>query len=129
LSLKNLLNGTTWADKILFSTLILLSFLGIIFIGEVLPKNMTVHIEADGKPAYVLPLDEDRVISVAGHEGKTFVEIKGGRVRITESPCHNKLCIQQGWIRSGVIVCLPNRVIVTIGDHDGKDRIVDAITG
>lgn len=130
MNLKGLLNSTTIADKILLSVLILLSFSGIIFIREVLPKGRTVQIEVDGRPVYVLPIDKDRTVSVEGPEGKTVVEIKGQRIRVTESPCHNKLCIQQGWIESGAIVCLPNRVIVTIGNHkDEFNKIVDAITG
>jgi hypothetical protein len=130
LNLNGLLKSTTIADKILLSVLILLSFSGIIFIKEVLPKGRTVQIEANGSLVYVLPIDKDRTVSVEGSEGRTVVEIKNHRLRVTESPCHNKLCIKQGWIESGAIVCLPNKVVVTIGDHEDEiNKIVDAITG
>ena len=130
MNLKRLLSSTTIADKILLSMLVLVSFTGIIFIREVFPKGGIVHIEVNGRPVYILPVDKDRTVSVEGPEGKTVIEIKDHRVRVTESPCHNKLCIKQGWIESGAIVCLPNRVIVTIGNHeDGFNKIVDAITG
>ena len=44
------------------------------------------------------------------------IEIKGGRARVTESPCRDKLCVRAGWLeRPGdVAVCLPQRVIVEI---------------
>ncbi len=130
MNLKGLLKSTTIADKVLLSILILLSFSGIIFIKEVLPKGHTVQIEVNGRPVYMLPIDKDRTVSVEGPEGKTVVEIKGHRLRVTKSPCHNKVCIQQGWIESGAIVCLPNRVVVTIGNQEDKfNKIVDAITG
>jgi hypothetical protein len=129
LSLKKLLNNTTFADKILFLTLVSLSLSGINFLKMALPESSTVKIEVDGKPVYLLPLDKDRTVSVEGPEGRTTVEIRGRKVRINESPCRNKLCIKQGWIRSGAIICLPNRVVVTVGDRDGKHEIVDAITG
>ena len=129
LSLKRILRDTTVADKILFATLLLLSFAGIFFIREILPKSSTVRIEVAGKPAYVLPLDKDRIVSVEGPIGRTSVEIKDRRVRITESPCPNRLCIDQGWVQAGGIVCLPNKVVVTIGDHEGDKTPVDAITG
>jgi hypothetical protein len=130
LNLKRLLSSTTIADKILLSMLVLVSFTGIIFIREVFPKGGIVHIEVNGRSVYVLPIDKDRTVSVKGPEGKTVVEIKDHRVRVTESPCRNKLCIKQGWIESGAIVCLPNRVVVTIGnDEDEFNKIVDAITG
>lgn len=128
MNLRELLNNTTVADRILFSLLILLSFTGMIFLKEALPKSKNVQIEVDGNPVYVLPIDKNRIVSVKGHEGITFVEIKDHKVRVTNSPCHNKLCIQQGWLRSGAIVCLPNRVVVTIGNHD-KNNTVDATTG
>lgn len=138
MNLRGLLNSTTIADRLLLSILILLSFSGFIFIREVLPKGRTVQIEVDGRPVYVLPIDRDRTVSVEGPEGKTVVEVKDHRIRVIESPCHNKLCIQQGWIENGAIVCLPNRIVVTIGDYKGGDSqrgiespldTVDAITG
>lgn len=129
MNLRELLNNTTLADRILFSLLIVLSFSGMIFLKEALPKSRTVQIEVDGKPVYVLPIDKNRVVSVEGPEGVTVIEIKDHLVRVTASPCQNKLCIQQGWIKSGVIVCLPNRVFVRIGDHDKDDKTVDATTG
>jgi hypothetical protein len=130
LNLKGPLKSTTVADKILLSVLLLLSFSGIIFVKEVLSKGRTVLIEVDSRPVYVLPVDKDKTVSVEGPMGKTVVEIRNHRVRVTESPCHNKLCIKQGWIESGSIICLPNRVVVTIGSHeDESDKIVDAITG
>ena len=103
--------------------------MGIFFMREALPKNPSAQIEVDGKPVYILPLDKDRVVSVEGPRGRTFIEIKDNRVRITESPCPNKLCVEQGWINSGGLVCLPNKVVITIGDHEGKNTAVDAITG
>lgn len=130
MNLKRLLSSTTIADKILLSMLVLMSFTGIIFIREVFSKGGIVHIEVNGRSVYVLPIDKDRTVSVEGPEGKTVIEIKDHRIRVTESPCHNKLCIKQGWIESGAIVCLPNGVVVTIGNHeDGFNKIVDAITG
>ena len=133
---KSLLQGlrerTTVADKILFSVLIIMSLSGIIFVREVLPKGRTVLIEVSGRPLYVLPIDRDRILSVDGPEGRTIVEIKGSRVRVADSPCRKKLCVRQGWIESGVIVCLPNSVMVTVGDHNDDteiDKAVDAITG
>ena len=128
MNLKGLLSSITIADKILLSLLILLSFSGILFIKEVLPKGREVQIEVNGRPVYVLPIEDNRIVSVKGPEGRTVIEIKDHRLRVIESPCHNKLCIKQGWIESGAIVCLPNRVLITIGNHE-YSNIVDAIAG
>jgi hypothetical protein len=128
LSLKKLLSATTSADRILFLLLLLLSLSGILFVKEVLPGGSAVQIEVNGRPAYILPLDKDRTVTVEGPLGKTSIEIEDRRVRVTDSPCHNKLCIHQGWVRNGTIICLPNRVVVTVGDHN-KSTTVDATTG
>jgi hypothetical protein len=81
------------------------------------PENDSkVHITAEGTEYAVVPLNEDRIINVPGPLGKTTVEIKGGRVRVLDSPCPNKICVSQGWIeRPGeTIICLPNRVSITV---------------
>ena len=130
MSLKGILKSTRRADRVLLFLFILLSCSGIIFVKEVLPKGAAVHIEVEGRLVYLLPIEKDRVVSVKGPEGKTVVEIKDRKVRITESPCPSKLCIRQGWIEYGAIVCIPNRIVVTIGkDKDANKKIIDAITG
>jgi len=127
--LKKLLQGTTKADKVLLTALILISLSGIIFIQEVLPKGRTVLIEVDGHPLYVLPLGRDRIVEVKGPQGTTIIELKQEMVRVKDSPCPAKHCVKQGWIDHGVIVCLPNKVVITIGDdNDDVDTVVDAIT-
>ena len=127
---EKLLRSATIADKILLFILVILSFSGIIWIREGLPKGRTVRIEVNGRPVYILPADKEKIVSVEGPEGRTVVEIRDHRVRVTESPCQNKLCIKQGWVESGAIVCLPNRVVITIGGRGNEpDKAVDATTG
>ena len=98
-------------------------------IHQVVSQGQTVRIELDGKPVYILPIDRNNAVSVEGPLGKTQIEIKDHNVRITESPCNNKLCIHQGWTQQGAIICLPNRIIVTIEDGSHQSGTVDAITG
>ena len=83
--------------------------------------------EVNGKVTHRLSLLEDKIIEVSGPLGVTRIEVKKGRVRILESPCPDKICMLQGWTERGSIICLPNRVVITVGD-DLKDGI-DAITG
>ena len=53
--------------------------------------------------------------------GTNTIEIKDGRVRMTEAFCPNHLCIRQGWIRweGQSIICLPNKVTVIVRAPDG----------
>lgn len=71
----------------------------------------TVRITVDGTLYGVWPLSEDQTI----HIGDTNVcEIKNGRARMIETTCPDHLCEKQRAIgkHGGVIVCLPNRVII-----------------
>jgi hypothetical protein len=102
---------------------------GYLFMDKLLPKSNSVSIEVDGRQTYILPATENRIVPVKGSHGYTYVEINDGKVRINSSPCTSKLCVQHGWITSGVLVCLPNRVVVTIGSHSEKNTPPDAITG
>jgi hypothetical protein len=129
LSFRKILLNTTGADRILFLLLLSVSLSGIFFIKDIMPQSRSVLVEVNGKPVYILPLDKNRILSVEGPAGNTTIEIKDHAVRITDSPCSNKLCIKQGWIHSGSIVCLPNRVVVTVGDKDRQKDGPDAITG
>ena len=118
----------TSADKILLIALILLSASGFIFIKKAFPQGSDVGIEVNGKPVYRLPLNKDTTVRVIGASGDTIVEIKNRRVRIKESSCPNKICIHNGWVENGAIICLPNKVLVRIGGAE-DNKTIDAITG
>lgn len=125
--LKETFKEITIYDWALFVVLILLSLSGLFLVKGLALSGNTASIEVNGKLLYRLSLDEDRTVEVNGPVGITRVEVKDGKIRITDSPCPNKLCVRQGWIERGAIICLPNRVVVTIGV--GGMRGVDAISG
>ena len=87
-----------------------------------------MEIAVDGKLEYILSLNEEKTVAVQGLLGKTVVEIRDRRVRVTSSPCQNKICIEQGWVTHGVIACLPNKVVITIGKTGKDGSTPDAVT-
>lgn len=131
--LREITEGTTAADKILLIALILISASGFIFIKKAFPQGSDVGIEVNGKPVYRLPLDKDATVRVSGISGDTIVEIKNRKVRIKESACLKQICVHNGWIDRGAIICLPNKIIVSVGSdsqrEDKQDKTIDAITG
>lgn len=67
-----------------------------------------------------------------GKENGT-IEIKDGRVRVLEMDkeiCPNKVCSLTGWIekRYQAIVCLPNKITVSIENLDKNQKDIDAIS-
>ena len=128
MNFREIIKFTTVADRVLFSILILLSLPGLIFVRSLIPGDISVEIVVDGNLEYVLPLDEEKTVPVQGPQGITLVEIRNHRVRVVESPCQNKLCVKQGWVEHGVIACLPNKVLITVGKNRKKGSEPDAVT-
>lgn len=90
-------------------------------------EGSQVRIETEAA-SFIYPLDEDRELEVDGPIGHTHVEIRDGRVRITESPCREKICIAGGWVERADewVACLPNRVFLRV--QGGEETGVDAQT-
>ena len=83
-------------------------------------KGSVVKVNASGSH-YEYSAKKDGIYKVTGSLGITTFEIKDGRVRIIDSPCPNKTCINQGW--HSPLVCLPNNVIITLEDEGEFDAI------
>lgn len=128
--MKTVIRNTTVADKLLFLFMITASLAGIFISRTAMPQGGEVVVEINGEKAYSFALDEDRIFSVPGPCGDTVVEIKNKRTRVREAHCPNRLCEKQGWTSKGVIVCLPNRIVVSVGGKSANpEKDVDAITG
>ena len=87
-------------------------------------KGGKVIVNADGQK-YEFSSRQDGSYTVEGRLGPTIFEIKNGRVHITDSPCPNKTCINQGWHTP--LICLPNNVIITIENSENKGGL-DAVS-
>ena len=128
--MKETIKNTTLADRLLFILLISVSIAGIFISRDALSQGSNVIIEIDGKPAYTLPLYANRLLSVGGPYGPTLIEIESGKVRVKETHCRNQICVKEGWISKGVIVCLPNKLVIIVGgSKKDKQQGIDAITG
>jgi hypothetical protein len=120
----------TLADKLLFLVLIFLSITGVFISRDALSQGTDVFVEVDGKQVYTFPLYVDRVLSVDGPDSGTVIEIQNGRVRVKEAHCRNRICVREGWISRGAIVCLPNKTVIFIGSSKkDRQRGLDAISG
>lgn len=77
--------------------------------------------------AQVIPLNQDKTVSVKGPLGETSVEILNGGVQVCLSPCPNHDCVAKGRVSlpGEVIVCAPNNLVVRITGQqtDGIDAL------
>ncbi|MFO0753703.1 MAG: NusG domain II-containing protein [Thermodesulfovibrionales bacterium] len=118
----------TFADRMLLLFLLFLSLYSFFFVRQALPQGSELEIEVSGELRYAVPLSADRTVEVEGPLGRTVIEIRHGRARVTDSPCRNRICMHQGWIRSGAVVCLPNRVMMRVtGAEAGRE--LDGVSG
>ncbi|MBF0537208.1 MAG: NusG domain II-containing protein [Nitrospirae bacterium] len=125
MNLQRVIRQATAADLVLLCVLMLVTAAATVFVSVVMPKGAEVTIEVDNKVVYRLSLNTDRELNI----GSMTVEIKGSRVRVKQADCPNKLCVRQGWIDRGAIICLPNRVVISVHDSLHRQQDVDATTG
>jgi len=106
-------------------TVVSLFFVKLFFISS---EGSEALIQVGNSRTQRVSLRMDRRIEIKGEKGKAVIEVKDGRVRVVESSCFQKICVNTGWIdKPGQnIICLPNKVLVTI---EGKESPkIDAIS-
>ena len=88
---------------------------GIFYVRNRKPAEQVV-VTVDGNVVATLDLHKDADMVIDGYGGTDHLIIKDGYASITEASCPDKVCVRTGKIhRSGeLIVCLPNRVVITI---------------
>lgn len=108
-------------DIILLVVVVLLVALTIYFALRTDAGEADVYVE--GNLVYRLDLDNDATVDVL--DGKVQIKIQNGKAFVAKSDCKNQLCVHAQPIgkEGGVIVCLPNKVVVKVVAKE-----VDAIT-
>lgn len=78
---------------------------------------VTAQVSVDGKVIENLDLTQDTEMVIQGYGGgSNHLVIQSGSAYVEEASCPDKVCVKQGKIShtGEVIVCLPNKMIVTI---------------
>ena len=113
-------------DRVLLFFLLTITVLAyVIMFFKEMNDGSTVVILVDGEEYGTYSLSSDQIIPVRiDGEIRNTVQIKGGNAFMMHASCPDHLCIRQGAIHSHAqsIVCLPNRVVVTVegADEDGE---------
>lgn len=104
-----------------------------IYYADNFSSGSTIEVRIKGSIQYRFSLEEDG-IKVVESNGKKLMEllIDRGDVRIINSQCPLHLCERGSLKQSGVLVCVPQKVIITVADPkepvNNSDGI-DLITG
>lgn len=119
-----------WA--LAFLLLIIICILIIFFHNNSSKTAKTAEIIQNGEVIRTVDLQnvptpyEFEVISPDG--GYNTVRVEYGKIGIIHASCPDQICVNQGFITSGVlpVVCLPNRLSIVITDESNE---LDAVTG
>lgn len=90
------------------------------FVGHYLAARKPaaiVEVSVNGTITHEFPLDFEVEFTIpSGENGENHLVIRDGYAEITEASCPDKICVKHAPIsESGqTIVCLPNKVVVTI---------------
>ncbi len=104
-------------ELILITVILAIALLlsAVFYVQNQKPAELVV-VSVDGKTVKTLDLHKDADMIIEGYGGTDHLIIKDGYASITDASCPDKVCVRTGKIhKSGeLIVCLPNRVVVTI---------------
>lgn len=113
----------TPADRVLLACLLCS---GLVWAFWPRDKGEVAVIVGSGGLVAEVSMDRPDTLAVKGPLGTTYVVVGGGEAKIISSPCPQKLCVRSGPVRrpGEVVVCIPNRVAVTIKGRNGPDAVL-----
>ena len=111
-------------DIIVIAALLILSLSVILIINLTRKDGATVTVTVDGVTVAEYPLSKDGVYTLNG--GSNILTIENGTARMSDSSCPDHICENKGKIKyvGQTIVCLPNKLTVTV-TGDAEDDGVD----
>ena len=115
-------------DILLIGVLLLAALLGVIYLYFFRDDGDQVKVTVDGEIYGVYALSEDRREEIRHGEHSNVLVIQNGRAKIESASCPDGICVSHHAIRRDgeSIVCLPNRVVVTVTSAQGESPDVIA---
>ena len=113
---------------ILFSCIIVFTILYLLSDYNRQGKVVQVDVEQAGKYVYrSTNISEKQIIvKVNGPYGISKIAVVDSGVKMIQAPCPDKNCLMQGKISNGVIVCVPQKIIIHVEGEKGNNEY-DAI--
>lgn len=107
-------------DLILVSVLLIGALvMFFVFKGSLKTGNKAV-ITVNGEKVSVFSLNEEKKETVKTENGANTVEIKDGKVSVTDADCPDKICVEHRPISKvgETIICLPHKLVVEIAEEE-----------
>ena len=115
-------------DIIVVASLLILSFAVLLIVNLTKEEGAFAEVTVDGNAAGKYSLAIDGTYSLNG--GTNTLVIENGEAYMRDSNCPDHICENTGKIRhvGQTIVCLPNRITVTIIGDSNSDEAVDFVS-
>jgi hypothetical protein len=120
------LDRLTFLDVLLVAALVALPGWALVRASRAVRGQAEAWVYRGGRLLGVYPLARQEVVFIGDRARPDMkIEIRDGAVRVAESNCPRKICVQAGWVRTPgrSIVCVPNRVVIEI---KGRQPVYDA---
>lgn len=93
-------------------------------------EGSTVKVTVDGKLFSTYSLEQNQTVEIKTENGYNILVIENGTVYIKEASCPDGICSSHRPIRfaNSSIICLPNKVVVSIDSNSENDGGVDIIS-
>ena len=107
---------------------IVLAALAVIYLNTRNANAIQVTVTADNS-SFTLDLTEDAVHEFKSNGYSFKAEIKDGEISIAESDCPDGICKNTSAIgkKSGTIVCLPAKMMITCKSEEDSNENADAV--
>lgn len=93
------------------------------------PQGGEVVVSEDGYELYRLPLKEEARVHIGDDEKFNILVVSGGEAYIEDASCPDHICVKSGGVsfEGQTIVCLPNKVVISIEGGQGSE--LDGVVG
>ena len=110
-------------DLVIIAAVVLVSLLPLLFLPKADPETAdTVVVTWHGEVIYRGSLDQDAEITTP--DGHNTIVVKNGEARMEHADCADARCVRSGAATPArPVVCLPNRVVVTVTGSEEADSV------
>ena len=102
---------------VILGVLLLAAVIGLVFVRSHRETGATVQVLQGGEVTDTLSLEKNVTRRYeSGNGGYNIVEVRKGKVSVTEASCPDKVCVNHGPTdqTADPIVCLPNKLVVRV---------------
>ena len=85
-------------------------------------------VKINGETVDTLNLNKDGFYTYDSEYGQNIVEVKDGKVRVSEADCPGQDCVSKGFVKRNneSVICLPHKFeVFVVNDKDDYDLIVE----